>query len=342
MRKTRSFIGKILLAALVLLIIAIPFMPSASAIYIDQVPVPTVYMDHFRIEGSLGDDVIVYLKIADVQNSGSLEQGPVFSFQAGLRFDADEVTCTAVQEGGFLTNNGADTVLSFPGTIDNVNGIVTAYGWSLTDVNKAKFGSGILVNFTFHINTGLSDIHIADFTALSNDGVTELEVKTNDYFTAQLGGGSEIVKIVSNPVGSDSRISDQLVTQINTDIGGTTYKGNLTFTITSPDADLLTHSNFGFINVTIPKTLMDCTTGNEWVLYVNGGLEGGRTVASNSTHTSIYREFTYPPSKIVAAQILSTIVVPEFSSVFFATLLVLATFAAAIFGSATWSYKRKK
>ena len=33
--------------------------------------------------------------------------------------------------------------------------------------------------------------------------------------------------------------------------------------------------------------------------------------------------------------------VPEFSSVFFATLLVLATFAAALFGKATWSHKRK-
>ena len=47
------------------------------------------------------------------------------------------------------------------------------------------------------------------------------------------------------------------------------------------------------------------------------------------------------PSEVNDGYFTVSGLVPEFSSVLFATLLILATFAAALFGKATWSYKRK-
>lgn len=292
MRKTRSLIGKTLLAALVLLMISIPFLTTTSALYVDQLPGPTVYMDPFRIQGNTGDDVVVYMRIADVLNSGGDKDGPLFTFQAGLKWDnTTAVSCSAVEDGGFLGSNGG-TPISFPGSIDNVNGIVTPYGYFLTDTTKAAFGNGALIKFTFHmLATGYSDVHITDFIPMTIDGVTEMQVKTIDYFTAAVAGGHYVVKVVGNAEGTDARFSGHSVTEINTVINSVTYKGNLTFTITSPDA--FSQSWQGFVNVTIPKAMMDCAVSSHWLLYLNGNLEGSRVVTSNATHVFVFTEFTY-------------------------------------------------
>lgn len=82
----------------------------------------------------------------------------LFSFQVGFYFDHTAVQIVSVTEGGFLSNNGADTVLAFPGSIDNVNGVVTAFGWSLIDVAKAKssVGAAHLITVQAKINPTLS------------------------------------------------------------------------------------------------------------------------------------------------------------------------------------------
>lgn len=347
MEKTRSLIGKTLLVTLVLVLITVPFMTSAKAFWSAQtIPTTTVYMDPFRIQGNVGDTVIVYLKIKGVTNSNPAdENGPLFSEEAGFKFNATAVSCSAVEDGGYITSLGG-VPLAFPGTIDNVNGVITPYGWSLTDPSKAPSGDGSLIKLTFHmLVTGFSDLHIYDFIIMTSDGVTEMPATFIDHYTAVVGGSQYIIEIVSNPEGGNAGFADHIIAAINTDFEGVTYKGQLNFTITSPDAAafISVPPNFGFINVTIPKALMDCAVSSQWALFLNGVDSETRVITTNATHTFLYDEFTYPasPPKAETVSIWSTSFVPEFSSVFFATLLILATFAAALFGKATWSYKRK-
>jgi hypothetical protein len=292
-------------------------------------------MTPFRVEGTAGADVTVNMTIADVTD--------LYLFQMGLRFNPNTVNCTGVFEGGFLSNNGADQLLPFSGEIDNTAGIVGTYAWSLLNPAQAKNGGGVLVRFTFHMKTtGYSDVHIRDLLLLHSDGVEMIPIRTIDYFTAVVDSGTFIVRIEGNAqtgAGVPGGYSAHNVTKVDRVIGPDTYHGLLSFNVTGSDVNL---DLFAFFNVTIPKSMMNCTTSGQWFVSLNGVQQGTRTIFENATHTTISLEFTYDDFQPTGTvEILSINIVPEFSAVFLATLLVLATFAAALFGKATWSYKRK-
>lgn len=338
MKKTRSLIGKTLLATLILMLLSVPFWSKALAYNSGggslALPASSVYFDPFRVEGTMGDIIKVNLTISGVTE--------LYLFQAGLKWtNTTAVECTGVAEGGFLSNNGADSVLPFAGTIDNVNGKIVPYGWSLTDIGLAKSGSGKLVTFTFHMKAdGYSDIHLWEYSPLWTDGITEITTQTIDYSTAVWAGGQHIVKIIGNPMGGgvENGFSDHVVSAISIVKGPDTYHGQFSFTITAPGG--ANGDQFAFFNVTIPKALMSCPTIDQWWALLDDVEQGGRMVAENATHATVSLEFTYG-SNPIAVQIRSIDIVPEFSSVFFATLMILATFAAALFGKTAWSNKRK-
>jgi parallel beta-helix repeat protein len=95
-----------------------------------------------------GDVFTVYVDVINVVD--------LASFQCGFRFNATALQVLNVQEGGFLSDNGADPLLSFPGFIDNVNGTVGVYGWTVLDPSsQARTGSGSLLRITMQINPTL-------------------------------------------------------------------------------------------------------------------------------------------------------------------------------------------
>jgi len=332
LRKIRSLIGKIVLTTLAVLLLCSPWMMSASAVNIAQIPAATIYMNPFRIQGNSGDTIIVNATIADVTE--------LFSFQIGARFDPATVNCTSVVEGGFLSDNGADFVLPFPGSIDNVNGVVVPYGWTLTVPGDAKTGNGILVRFTFRLKVdGFSDVHIYGYKGIWIDATTQIPTKTIDYHTAVISSVQYIVKIVGNARGSAPAGQGGYSLHSVTTIAEPPYTGQFSFRVigfaTGDPAN-----NWAYFNATIPKALMWCDTIDQWFVKLNDVQQATRIVSENATHTTISLEFTYAQA-VQTVKIQSIYIVPEFSSVFFAILLVLATFAAAIFGKATWSAKRK-
>jgi hypothetical protein len=78
----------------------------------------------------------------------------------------------------------------------------------------------------------------------------------------------------------------------------------------------------GYCNVTIPKSLMNCTTLNDWIVWVNSEqlFPPDLTATENATHTFIYFTCTFASSLQVT--IKGTYVVREFSS---PAILLLST-----------------
>jgi len=123
---------------------AFAVVPAAAAVQAN--PLSVSYQYPTKGPGSTFDAFV------DVVNVTGL-----FAFQAGFYFDKNylQVVAGSVKDGGFLTNNGLDGNIPFPGSIDNVNGVVKAYGWTLTNASQAKTGSGHLLNVTFQIKNTL-------------------------------------------------------------------------------------------------------------------------------------------------------------------------------------------
>jgi hypothetical protein len=87
----------------------------------------------------------------------------------------------------------------------------------------------------------------------------------------------------------------------------------------------------GYFNVTIPKSLMNCTQLDDWVVWVNGTQllpPDFPTPTENATHTSIY--FTCTFASTLQVTIKGTHVVPEFSSPIILLLSIAATLLAII------------
>jgi len=138
-----------ILAILLMLSGAIAFVPHAYA----QVPADAVQANPLSISLNYpaygpGYTFTAYVDVINVVD--------LFAFQAGFYFNATALQVVSVADGGFLTNGGVDPTLAFPGSIDNVAGVVNAYGWTLLDVSKAKTGSGHLLTVVMKINPTLS------------------------------------------------------------------------------------------------------------------------------------------------------------------------------------------
>jgi len=91
----------------------------------------------------------------------------------------------------------------------------------------------------------------------------------------------------------------------------------------------------GYCNVTIPKSLMNCTTLDDWIVWVNGTqlFPPNLTITENATHTFIYFTCTFASSLQVT--IKGTHVVPEFQPFFTLPIFMIATLLTVIV------YKRK-
>jgi peptide/nickel transport system substrate-binding protein len=243
----------------------------------------SVYLNPSRVSGVAGQMVNVTLEVSNVAG--------LCAFQAGCTFNPLAAHCLAVFDGGFLGSlGGIETVTS--GFIDNEQGEVV-YSYALNGTSKAPSGSGRLMIFEFQmVATGYSDVHIIDWIPIGVDG-NEIPTTTIDYSTTSKG----IVQIAGNPEGSGGAGIKWLEVQsVSTSINGTLYNGNMSFTVYSPDANSPDNNNYGFLNVTIPKTLMTCNSSSQWYVSLNGVAQGTRemVVSENATDTSISLYFIYP------------------------------------------------
>jgi PKD repeat protein len=122
------------------LFIAPPAVGQSPAGALEANPQSVNWMYPFHVPGD------TFQVSCDVVNVMGL-----FAFQAGFYFNQTYLECTSVVEGGFLSNSGTDFLQTNPGIINNTNGMVTPFGWSLTDSTKAKTGSGHLITATFRL-----------------------------------------------------------------------------------------------------------------------------------------------------------------------------------------------
>jgi len=89
----------------------------------------------------------------------------------------------------------------------------------------------------------------------------------------------------------------------------------------------------GFCNITIPRTLVDCTNLDEWVIFANGTDISGNCIKNrDADYTYICIPYSHSVQPIV---VRGTWVVPEFPTAIIMPLFMLATLLAVIV------YKRK-
>lgn len=313
-----------------------------SATVINALPTTSVTMNPYRLEGTAGQTVAVDLKINSVLN--------LFAFQVGVSFNAAvcNITNSGVTEGGFLSNSGSDSLLAFPGSVNNTAGVVKPYGWTLLDPALNKNGSGTLVHFAFKMKqTGFSDLHILGLKLVDKDGATQIPTATWDYSTivTQPSGNQYVVRVIGNPYSGQSKVPYSGYSTYGFDndvhtIGADTFNGELNFTVVSYGLGPSPYNYFAYFNATIPDTLMNGTIPGGWALIMNNVQQSTQKVVDNGTCTTMSFEFTYNQLPQLFS-IYSTNAVPEFPMVFLATLLVIATFAAAILGKSTWTARRK-
>jgi hypothetical protein len=111
-----------------------------------------VYVPPIDISIPIGDTFKTLIRIETINN--------VFSWEAGFRFDPHILECVNFAGGPYLSDVGTTTWT--PGTIDNVNGIVTSYRCTL-EAGKSQSGAGVLAYVTFRAkNYGTTAINLTD------------------------------------------------------------------------------------------------------------------------------------------------------------------------------------
>jgi hypothetical protein len=262
-----------------------------------SMPPASVYLNPSRVSGVAGQIVNATLEISNVMN--------LFEFEAGCTFNPLAAHCLAVFDGGFLGSLGGSE-LSLPGTINNTGGIVAPYGYALLDPTKAPTGSGALLIFEFQmVATGHSDVHVIDWIPIGTDG-NDIPTETIDYSTT-LGG---VVQTAGNPEGYAATppyvgFNALKAQATSVSVNGVLYNGNMTFAMYSSDANVPNNNNQGFLDVTIPKTLMTCNASSQWYVCLNGVVQSSRVVSGNATDTFISLQFTYNVSELEQVEILS-------------------------------------
>lgn len=250
---------------------------------VSTLPSTMVFTSPSKVFGLTGQTVNIKANIAGVTD--------LFSFQLGLLFDSGVVECLDVEEGGFLSNNGADEVISLP-SIDNSKGMVF-FGCYLLNSTKAKDGNGILVNLTFSMKeTGYSDIHIYGLIA-QDASANQIPCKIIDVYTPIREWSEWSISIVGNaqgqePAGAGGYSAHNLTKLLYLELR------LLSFNVTG---FLIDGDTFAFCNVSIPRCLMwaDNLYGI-WYLFLNNVLHDITTLSENATHTSLYFEFAYNES----------------------------------------------
>lgn len=94
----------------------------------------------------------------------------------------------------------------------------------------------------------------------------------------------------------------------------------ISFNVTGPSGAVV------LCNVTIPKILLNASSGNWAIFLEDANITSNISVGENATHTSVYFTFTFPPSTR-SIRIIGTDVIPEFPN---SLLFLIFTFITLI------------
>jgi len=278
-----------------------------------EIPVTTVYIDKPTITAtSVGQQFTVQILVDNVTNLNS--------WQFGLTWNPNLLNSTDPTIDYSWFGPEADT-LKAGGRINNTQGSMEALAVAFTSQLKTVNGSGPLASVTFKAKaTGTTDIHLAEVKLKDNSGVS-IPAKLIDVYTVIWDGTAYPIVTVSNLTGLRTlyRFSNHAF------VGG-----RISFNVTGPDGTVI------FLNVTIPKALLESNATFPWAIQVDGQNVTNFIATTNATHTSLYFTYTLSTHKV------EIWLIPEFPTVMIIPILIIATFATAALGKLNRSTKHRK
>lgn len=133
------------------------------------------------------------------------EVNTLYTWQAGMTFNANVLEVLSFAEGPFLKHGGS--TLWVNGTIDNTNGIIIYHASSLVGNVTGVSGNGAIGTITFKVKQyGNSTLHLANVILLDPTLSEYTDVTLNDYtVTIKIPGdinGDNIVHVLDlSPLG---------------------------------------------------------------------------------------------------------------------------------------------
>jgi len=215
----------------------------------------------------------------------------VYSWQAGLTFNATLLNCIGVHIGDFLEGRGAPLLTSYTGTIDSFSGNIERFGSSLTGPFNAS-GNGRLMYVDFKVKaSGVSNIHLRDVKAMSAEAVYQMVPFDiiDQYTVTQYAPWT--VSIVSNSTGVEN-IPPEYIGSGFSDHDFKLPDDTLSFNVTGPYP--------GHLNATIPKSLISVPHPDQLLVVVNGTplKTHERTVIEYGDKYYVYFNYSERPNSI--------------------------------------------
>jgi hypothetical protein len=261
-----------------------------------------------------------------------------------LTWNSSLFTCTGAAKGDFLEGNPGGTYWS-PPQIESDKLHEAAYTqlatYSPVTVPDGTWGLVATVSFTYigptpplgdSINT---QINFTDYngdalmrTYWAEKQVEPVPVKNSFSPILPCQFNYQVVETLVHDVEGFSVVTVSN-TNVSTPILNITQK-ELRFNVTG-QAGMM-----GFCNVTVPVGLMS----GIYNVTVDGASADSLTITDNTTHTFVY--FTYTLANTLQIAIQGTYVVPEFQTLTFLVLLMIATIVTTILGKKVWLIRRRE
>jgi len=277
-----------------------------------DIPVTTVYIDNPTITAtSVGQEFTVQIRVDSVTNLNA--------WRFALTWNPSLLDCTDLTIDYSWFGPEADT-LKIGGRINNTEGYMEPLAVTFISPSKTVSDSGPLASATFKTKaTGTTDIHLAEVKLRDNSGLN-IPAKIIDVYTVIWDGNAYPIVTVSNLTG---------LRQLYRLSGHAFVGGRLKFNVTGPDGTVI------FLNVTIPKALLEGNTTFPWVIQVDSQNITNFIATTNATHTSLYFTYTLSTHKVEIWVIL-----PEFPTALILPLLIITALAATILRKKTQPTKK--
>ena len=256
-----------------LCLVSCVFLTSSSVMLLntgigEESSTTKIFTDPLVVQATdIGQNFTVNINVSSVVD--------LYAWQTGITFNPTVLECTGFYEGEFLKRANETTLfLKHFKDMNNTAGIVYFRGCCILGPKPGINGSGQLAYVTFKsIGIGISDFHLTDILLL-NTMLEDIEFEVAESFTVNVYGTNYAVNIANNLTGETSPTNPPLSGVFSTVFSVSDKK--ISF-------DARTVEDW-FCQVSIPKTLLKCTTLSEWTIKVDGNAVY-YTATENSTHT---------------------------------------------------------
>jgi hypothetical protein len=238
-----------------------------------------------------------------------VSHGETFSFAKGNK---------TIVDGGFLKNGTSNYATFFSGTVNNTAGVMSIFSAQQTGdpFVTSVTGNGTLFNVIFEARgTGQCPLHLNNTQIMQGQFVTVLHTTADGYFNNQ-----------QYPITAPDMSTHDIFIESSstvTDFGFSLTENRTYFNVTG-----LT-STIGYLNVTIPKDLLDADPGIppfDWIILLDNAPVASFTKTTNDTHTFIYFDYAHSQHNV---QIKGNKVIPEYP-IALISLISLAIFTSLV------------